>query len=486
MPDQGQIAEVDILRAFLSASEAALALVSSDGTVRYTSERAQSLYGTLLGPLVGRQIFELVTEPSAKLLKAHFANMVANELPRLEIALPLAGLTNRTVRFEIINGHNIGALNGFVMFIREIVEAPPSQHGQELRPKIETLLSKTLERFANASIGSTERDLHESLEGFCELAGIERAMLWVLDESGRMFVPENEVHNIDVLPLDGRAPNLPLMVVKNHAPALLDGAWIVATQDNFFAPLLKAVEVPDLPPITQITFAPLLCDGQLVGLLSLNATDFSTMWSEHSKSYVDSVTCIFGNALSRREAERALAYQALHDSLTGLPNRSLLLDRLRVALARSARTTDNVCVMLIDLDGFKQINDTLGHAAGDEFLQTISQRLVDTMRDADSVARLGGDEFVIVAETATDELNARIVADRVLEVLRQPVRVGDTDLLVSGSVGLVVANASHDRTLDAGSLLRKADIAMYRAKTGGRNRVEVYREEMDRRVTFSV
>ena len=185
MPDQGQIAEVDILRAFLSASEAALALVSSDGTVRYTSERAQSLYGTLLGPLVGRQIFELVTEPSAKLLKAHFANMVANELPRLEIALPLAGLTNRTVRFEIINGHNIGALNGFVMFIREIVEAPPSQHGQELRPKIETLLSKTLERFANASIGSTERDLHESLEGFCELAGIERAMLWVLDESGR-------------------------------------------------------------------------------------------------------------------------------------------------------------------------------------------------------------------------------------------------------------------------------------------------------------
>lgn len=531
VPDQGQVAEVDILRAFLDASEAALLLISTDGTVRYASEGAQNLYGNLLLPLVGRQIFEFVTKPSAVLLKSHFADMVANNTQRLEVTLPLAAFTeqaasqvtsqtvnksqvtsqtvnkstvqwpvqsadqlpvqsadhqsiDRTIRFEIINGHKNRALNGFVMIVREIGKAPLSKQEQELRPKIEALLSKTLARFANASIGSTERDLHESLGEFCELAGIERAMLWVLDESGRMFVPENEVHQSDVLPLDGRTPNLPVMIVKNHAPDLFDGAWIVATRYNSFAPLLTAVEIPDLPAIPQITFAPLLCDGELVGLLSLNATDFSTMWSEQTKSYIDSVTCIFGNALNRREAERALAFQALHDSLTGLPNRSLLLDRLRIALARSARTTDNVCVMLIDLDGFKQVNDTLGHAAGDELLQVISQRLVDTMRDADSVARLGGDEFVIVAETATDEVNARIVADRVLEVLRQPVRVGDADLLVSGSVGLVIANASHDRTLDAGALLRKADIAMYRAKTGGRNRVEIYRDEMDRRVSL--
>jgi diguanylate cyclase (GGDEF)-like protein len=528
VPDQGQFAEVDILRAFLSASEAALVLVSPEGIVSYASQGAQDLYGNLVLPLVGRQIFELITKPSAELLKRHFADMVANGTPRLEVTLPLAEFTdsaassilagpisaalrvpptrpfrpvsriedsandgsesktnNRTIRFEIINGHGNRALNGFVMIVREIADAPLSEQERVLRPKIEALLSKTLARFANASIGSTERDLHESLGEFCELAGIERAMLWVLDESGRMFVPENEVHQSGVLPLDGRTPNLPLMVVKTHAPTLFDGDWIVATRDSNFAPLLSAVEVPDLSAIPQITFAPLLCDGQLVGLLSLNATDFSTMWSEHTKTYIDSVTSIFGNALNRRDAERALAFQALHDSLTGLPNRSLLLDRLRIALARSARTTDNVCVMLIDLDGFKQVNDTLGHAAGDELLQVISRRLVDTMRDADSVARLGGDEFVIVAETATDEVNARIVADRVLDVLRQPVRVGDADLLVSGSVGLVIANASHDRTLDAGALLRKADIAMYRAKTGGRNRVEIYRDEMDRRVSFS-
>lgn len=506
MPEQGQIAEVDILRAFLSASEAAFLLVSVDGTVRYASEEAQSLNASLVLPLVGQQVFELINAPSGEQLKAHFASMMANDVQRLEATFSLAEVipqdlktsnegqkrsdsdpqisNSRTIRFEIINGQNNAALNGFLMIVREISEALSPQE-QQLRPKIEALLNKTLDRFANASIGSTERDLHESLGEFCELAGIERAMLWVLDESGRMFVPENEVHNAEVLSLDGRTPNLPLMVVKNHAPSLWDGSWIVATRDNGFAPLLKAIEVPELPLIPQITFAPLLCEGHVVGLLSLNATDFSTMWSEYTKSYIDSVTCIFGNALNRREAERALAYQALHDSLTGLPNRSLLLDRLRTALARSARTTDNVCVMLIDLDGFKQVNDTLGHAAGDELLQVISQRLVDTMRDADSVARLGGDEFVIVAETATDELNARIVADRVLEVLRQPVRVGDTDLLVSGSVGLVVANASHDRTLDAGALLRKADIAMYRAKTSGRNRVGIYNEEMDRRVSLS-
>jgi diguanylate cyclase (GGDEF)-like protein len=491
--DQGQIAEVDILRAFLSASEAALVLVSSDGTVRYASDGAPNLYGNGVDPLVGQLVFELVSPLVAEQLKAHFADMPAQGTDRIEVSFSLSDFAihptieanNRTIRLEILNGQDNASLNGFVMIVRELGEATLSPQEQVLRTKIEGLLSKTLARFANASIGSTERDLHESMGEFCELAGIERAMLWVLDESGRMFVPENEVHNAEVLPLEGRAPNLPLMVVKNQAPALWDGAWIVATRDNGFSPLLKAIEIPELAAIAQITFAPLLCEGQLVGLLSLNATDISTLWSEHTKSYIDSVTSIFGNALNRREAERALAFQALHDSLTGLPNRSLLLDRLRIALARSARTTDNVCVMLIDLDGFKQVNDTLGHGAGDELLQVISRRLVDTMRDADSVARLGGDEFVIVAETATDEINARIVADRVLEVLRQPVRVGDTELLVSGSVGLVVANASHDRTLDPGALLRKADIAMYRAKTGGRNRMEIYRDEMDRRVLFS-
>ncbi len=505
MPEQGQIAEVDILRAFLSASEAALVLVSMDGTVCYASEGAQNLYGNLVLPLVGRRIYELFTKPSEELLKVQFAEMMANNTARIELTFPLVEnppetkespasqwgqqelvpMQNRTIRFEIINGHGNASLNGFVMIVREIGEAPLAPQEQELRRNIETLLSKTTKRFANASIGSTERDLHESLGEFCELAGIERAMLWVLDDLGRMFVPENEVHSISVAPLDGRTPDLPLMVVKNHAPELWEGSWVTATRQNSYAPLLSGVEIKGLPLIEQITFAPLLSDGHLIGLLSLNATDFARTWSEHTKSYIDSVTCIFGNALNRREAERALAYQALHDSLTGLPNRSLLLDRLRTALARSARTTDNVCVMLIDLDGFKQVNDTLGHGAGDELLQEISRRLVETMRDADSVARLGGDEFVIVAETATDEINARIVADRVLEVLRQPVRVGENDLLISGSVGLVIANASHDRTLDAGALLRKADIAMYRAKTAGRNRVEVYRDEMDKRASLS-
>ena len=498
MLDQGQIAEVDVLRAFLSASEAALVFVSLDGTVRYASEAAQSLYGNPILPLLGSQIFELVAEPGRDQLRAHFAAMVLNKTARLELTLPLVEFSlatsstpasprtnNRTIRFEIINGHGDAGLNGFVMIVREIAEASLPSQEQELRRNIEALLSKTSKRFANASIGSTERDLHESLGEFCELAGIERAMLWVLDDLGRMFVPENEVHSVSIAPLDGRTPDLPFMVAKNYAPELWDGSWIVATRNNDYSPLLHAIEIKDLPEIEQITFAPLLSDGQLIGLLSLNATDFANTWSEHTKSYIDSVTCIFGNALNRREAERALAYQALHDSLTGLPNRSLLLDRLRTALSRSARTTDNVCVMLIDLDGFKQVNDTLGHAAGDELLQEISRRLVDTMRDADSVARLGGDEFVIVAETATDELNARIVADRVLEVLRQPIRVGDNDVLISGSVGLVVANASHDRTLDAGALLRKADIAMYRAKTAGGNRVELYRDEMDKRAAFT-
>ena len=172
----------------------------------------------------------------------------------------------------------------------------------------------------------------------------------------------------------------------------------------------------------------------------------------------------------RASAEAGLAHLALHDALTGLPNRAGLAARLEDALARRASTGAGVGVLSVDVDHFKIINDSLGHAAGDELLRTVAHRLCSAMRDSSTVARLSGDEFVVIEELA-DSHEAASLAQRLLDVLIEPVTIDGLEILASASIGAAVADA-HDDTPD--QLLRRADIAMYRAKARGRGCWELH------------
>jgi len=164
-----------------------------------------------------------------------------------------------------------------------------------------------------------------------------------------------------------------------------------------------------------------------------------------------------------------LAHRALHDPLTGLPNRDMLMDHLAHALARGARADGMATVMFLDLDDFKTVNDTYGHEAGDRLLVTVAERLRAVVRPGDIVSRLGGDEFVVVAETLPHSAAVRALAERVRAAVAQPVSLGDAIVLPGGSLGVAVAGPDDD----ARSVLRRADAAMYRAKAYGRARVEM-------------
>ncbi len=176
-------------------------------------------------------------------------------------------------------------------------------------------------------------------------------------------------------------------------------------------------------------------------------------------------------------AEDALRHQATHDALTGLPNRTLLQDRLTSAIARSDRSGTTFALLFCDLDHFKRVNDTLGHDVGDALLLEVSERLGSRLRSTDTLARIGGDEFVVVIERldpASAEVTARRVAGDLLEVLRAPVTVGDHVVSVSASVGITM----HREGQSPANLLRDADVAMYAAKESGRARATVHDEIM--------
>jgi diguanylate cyclase (GGDEF)-like protein/PAS domain S-box-containing protein len=175
----------------------------------------------------------------------------------------------------------------------------------------------------------------------------------------------------------------------------------------------------------------------------------------------------------RKALEEQLEHQAFHDSLTGIANRALFKDRLQQSLARAARRQEKPAVLFLDLDGFKSINDSLGHASGDELLAAVAGRLRPYVRTGDTMARLGGDEFAILLED-TEGLSAPIaVAERIIQAMKEPFALGEQDVVISASVGIA---GFVQETPD--ELLRNADIAMYMAKTAGKGRYDVFKPAM--------
>jgi diguanylate cyclase (GGDEF)-like protein len=176
-----------------------------------------------------------------------------------------------------------------------------------------------------------------------------------------------------------------------------------------------------------------------------------------------------------------LRHQALHDGLTGLPNRALIMDRIEQLLVRSRRHGTVGAALFLDLDEFKNVNDTLGHAAGDRLLVAVAARLESTLRDADTIGRMGGDEFVVLIDGGSLPIAPELVAERLLDVMRQPFELEGAALpiIINVSIGI----ATGDRAIP-GDLLRDADVALYQAKDAGKNRYEIFQPEMQTQISY--
>ena len=221
-----------------------------------------------------------------------------------------------------------------------------------------------------------------------------------------------------------------------------------------------------------------LSGEEVVATVELGGRSYQTTYSPQrgEDGGVEGVIGVATDITERRQLEKELEHRALHDSLTGLPNRDLLADRLEHALGRTRRRGRKVAVLFVDLDNFKHVNDSMGHEAGDALLVEAARRIWSCLRPEDTVSRLGGDEFCVLLEEVAGEAEATDVAERVIRALEPAVPLGDEEVFVAASIGVALGDSGEGRA--PGALLADADAAMYRAKEGGRNRYRVFRPSM--------
>jgi diguanylate cyclase (GGDEF)-like protein len=211
-------------------------------------------------------------------------------------------------------------------------------------------------------------------------------------------------------------------------------------------------------------------NGELLGHLTVVAIQLENS-SNTKPQFLEESAILASIAMERDQADQMIWKQANYDSLTGLPNRNLLRERLGQELNKARRHRLQLALLFIDLDHFKQINDTLGHNKGDELLAQIGSRLNRCMRDSDTVARLGGDEFTVIAVELNNEEDVKRVASKIIEELSREFKLGSESAYLSASVGIAFYPDHGD---DMDELIRSADRAMYEAKNSGRNRFIIY------------
>ncbi len=217
--------------------------------------------------------------------------------------------------------------------------------------------------------------------------------------------------------------------------------------------------------------APVREHGEVVGSLVVATHRPDRTYSQPEREMLVALAEHASLALTDAKTVEDAVHQAFHDSLTGLPNRLLLMDRLEHALARASRARTRVAVLFVDLDAFKNVNDSLGHAAGDVLLGEAATRLLSCVRAADTAARFGGDEFVVLLEDV-DEADVAAAANRIIEAMNEPFEIQGRELFIGASIGIAVGSDEAD------DLLRNADLALYRAKAKGKGQKQVFEPEM--------
>jgi diguanylate cyclase (GGDEF)-like protein/PAS domain S-box-containing protein len=448
--------------------------VSTDGVIRFASPSLRRLLGLDPQAVVDRSIFEFLHPDEHEATVQRLDRWTGRTGSVVGPDVRVRDEDGRwiLVRVEACTGPDLDPLGGVVLTLRPVADdVDPSQ---ALRQRLlnEARLTRLASAFVHLPASEVDDGVQVALREMGSLVGVDRASVFELDPSCGVLINSHE----------WTAPDVPAMrelrarTPAETLPALMDSLTHLG---DVHVPLVADLPAPWAAErrflgeggVQSLLVVPMLDEGRLLGFLSFESVRAPREWLGEHISTLRSAAGILGQAFARRDAERELARRARFDSLTGMPNRAEFQEQLERALHHRRADERLLAVLLLDVDRFHVVNDSLGHTAGDELLVSMSKRLFAALRTTDLVGRMGGDEFVVLLPSLPDRAEAMLVAQRVHDALGQSFWVGGQEIFASASIGIAFAEEPGESAED---LLRHADAALYAAKRRGGDRFEVF------------
>ena len=459
------------LGALIEASPLAIVVRDVEGRVESWNTAAELIFGWTQEELRGKQVPFLPPggeEEGQRFREKIFSGETVSGVEAVRMRKD-GRLIDVTISAALV--HDVaGRPTGYLTMIADITERKRAEQQQNLLTRITMLLTEAQ---------TVEDAIPRVLEAFAESFGFVYGARWVLDRQNLLLrcaetwnVPSPEVdtfreHSRTRVERPGNGAGLNRRIWSTGAPVWLNDLasdTSLARRDAALAAGLRSA----------FGF-PIMVGGEFYGVMEFFGRE-ARQPDAAIVGVAQTISGHIGQFIARKQAERNLQFVASHDALTGLFNRSMFGQRLQQALAQAHRHERKLAVLFIDLDGFKLINDELGHDAGDVLLADLANRLRECMREGDTLGRMGGDEFVVLIEGYEQDAQLVEVARKVLETVAQPFLLRERTHGVTASIG-IAAYPQDGR--DAQDLLKNADIAMYRAKEQGKNNFRFHSADMN-------
>lgn len=312
----------------------------------------------------------------------------------------------------------------------------------------------------------------------------DRTYLFTVDHNEQTLTYTNEwckegisaeVHTIDQVPMDA----FPWWIDQLNNNKIV----YVANVDDMHVEALAEKEQLQRQNIKSLLALPIEVDNSLYGFIGLDSVIKATMWSDENIESLKIISNILASGFLQLKADKEINHMAYYDSLTNLPNRVLFADRVNQSIQLAKRTGSYASVIFIDLDGFKSVNDSMGHSGGDALLKKVADDLVSLLRKSDTVARFGGDEFMILLNSINDYNAVSSIADKIMKLFSKRISVNDQKFYLSASAGIAIYPVDGD---NPDMLIKNADIAMYKAKLNGKNQYALCTPQMKEEVQQTI
>ena len=466
------------LRSFAEYAADALMVLDADGVIRYQSAAIHKSLGIAADSTIGKAAVALIVEEDQAALRdmigAAARGAVAQRTHSCLVRFAHGDGTVRKLWISVRNLLSDSTIGGLLLTVRDVTgaalmrgtEAGRQARRLDYRERLLELAIQTRADFSH-SLSRTLRIVADTLR-----AG--GASFWLYEQSPPALRCESFFDaRHDRFLRDWVGAEFPAALLPDYL-ALLRDRQPVAVADVGASPLLSALAAEPRWAETKATLdAPVLLDGEICGVLRVHSTA-PRGWDEDEISFAATAALLVALAMEasqRQEAETRIEQLAWYDSLTGLPNRNLLRETMRDMIMTAANRRRRVAVMLIDLDRFKDVNDTLGHLVGDALIKSAAQIIKDIVGERGMVARLGGDEFVVVLNDFEHRQEVALLAARIAQSLHRTDLVPNVDTQVSASIGIALF-PEHGREMS--TLLKNADAGMYQAKRDGRNQFSFF------------